>query len=233
MKKAQIILIVLIFASPVCLASDDHYVSIQVGGSMPTNKVDVREDPQNPFTARLKSSPVFGASIGTRVYNNLFAELEYAYTPNYSFSKSYSHGSGVELMTVSTAAKIRSHSFFANLNYLIKHNSLPFTPYLTVGAGLANNRLQNVPVTTAMVNDDSVARLFKGQNKTSFAWQAGAGCLFPLNEKLELNVAIKYQNLGKIQSSAYDLNNQASIASIPVKARLSTVNLMFGLKYKF
>ena len=232
MKKTSIILLSALLAPQLSLAADDHYVSVQVGGSMPTNKATIAVDAQNPFKANVKNSATFGASIGTRIYNDLFAELEYSYAPNYSILKSYSHGSGSTLTNGVTATKVRSHSFFANLNYHIKHNSLPFIPYVTVGGGLVHNKINNVSNTTK-VGSDSMSELFKGKNKTNFAWQAGAGVLFPLNNKLELNVAIKYQDLGKIQSSTYDLLHDGFNNSTPAKVRLSAVNVIFGLKYKF
>lgn len=232
MKKLSIILLYATLVPQICLAADDHYFSVQAGGSLPTSKATIAVDAQNPSTSRLKNSATFGASIGTRVYNNLFAELEYTYAPNYSLSKSHSHGSGEDLINTSTLTKIRSHTLFANLNYLIKQNSLPFTPYLALGAGMAHNKVKNVDTTTTL-DEVVIPASFSGRSQTNFAWQAGVGCLLPLSNSLELNLGVKYKDLGKFQSSAYNITNNNLNDTIPVKGRLAAVTFSLGLKYKF
>ncbi len=231
MKKTSIILISTILAPQLSLAADDHYVSVQVGGSMPTKKVDIVISKDHPYQGTLKSSSTFGASIGTRVYNNLFAELEYTYAPKYSISASSGSEDGA-LGKISTSTKIQSHSLFANLNYLIKQNSLPFTPYITLGAGMAHNRVKNVDSITTL-GTIIVPASFNGQSQTNFAWQVGVGCLFPLNDALDLNLGIKYKDLGKVQSSIYNITNNGLNDTVPMKGRLSSVNFSLGLKYKF
>lgn len=225
MKKAQVLLLSSVFVAPMCSAAEDNYISIQVGDSSPTKKASVVVDKNHPYRAKIKDSATFGASIGHKVYNNLFAELEYSYTPNYSLSKTYEFIDSGTISNISTATKIRSHSFFANFNYLIKNNTLPFTPYLTGGIGFANNKTKNVNTTT--IHDQFVIpATYNGKSKTNFAWQIGAGSLFSLNKSWDVNVAVKYKDLGNVQSSSTNY-------SLPVKGRLSVVNLMIGLNYKF
>lgn len=232
MKRVLFTVLSTVFIADACWAANDSYVSAQVGLSLPTNKLDVGVDKDYPYKGRIENSATYGVSVGRRIANDLFGELEYTYTPDASLSQTHSFMDGTEPASIAALSEVQSQSVMANLKYHIKTDVLPFTPYLIGGAGVSYNKIKNVDSTTVM-GPDTMTSIFQGKTTTSFAWQAGVGGLYALSDSFDLDFAVKYKDAGQVRSTVQNLTNGKLNDTTPVKGRLSALNFTIGLKYNF
>jgi opacity protein-like surface antigen len=91
----------------------------------------------------------------------------------------------------------RSHALFARVWQEIGNGRV--RPFLTASAGVARNELGAVTYSFPAIAPNAVT-LTPGGTQTSFAWSAGTGVSFSLSEQLALDVALRYTDLGSVQS---------------------------------
>jgi opacity protein-like surface antigen len=72
--------------------------------------------------------------------------------------------------------------------------------FVTAGAGVARNELGAVTFSFPSIAADAVT-ITQGGTHTSFAWTAGAGTHIPLAPRLNLDVAIRYTDLGAFRTN--------------------------------
>ena len=156
----------------------------------------------------------------------LRAEFEYAWRPKKEmFNKIFED---TEIF------KIGAQSFFVNAYFDI-HNSSPVTPYVGAGLGLAIVSFSDRCISThwnGVVYDDTLSK-----NKTNFAWNIGAGAAWKITDSVALDLGYRYVDFGKAETeiTLYDDDNTHNwdVARDVVKAKLSTHEVLLGLRYTF
>jgi outer membrane immunogenic protein len=151
------------------------------------------------------------------------AELEYTF-------RSKADLDNVSLWTNrSTDAEVRTQNLMANVYYDFKNKS-KFTPYVSAGIGAAFNKLETVERTANVVTERA------SDKKTDFAWALGVGVNYEITNNLDLDLAYRYMDSGKVDATyrsrdvAVDYTaNQYSNYETKLKNHDFTV----GLRYKF
>ena len=152
------------------------------------------------------------------------AELEYSFRNKAKFNDL-----GLWPNTeIQTNAELKNQSLMANFYYDFKNTSL-FTPYITVGLGASLNKLK-VQATGDSADD------YANNRKTDFAWSVGAGVSYQINEKVDVDLAYKYIDLGQIEAthfyrsigSEYTFNETSQY-----NAKLKNNDISIGLRNEF
>ncbi len=233
-KKIICLTTVLLLSQNLAMAESDYYISPQVGFSYQNNKVNF--EPINRVgpeitKERFKRSEVYDLTLGKKIYDNTFLELEVVHAPNRKFSKTalieYINPEEEKFST-----KISNTSVFANVAYQFKNYiPMPITPYLLAGIGCSFNKIKDIK---AGFSNAPVTIL--GKNGSSFAYQIGVGFLVPITKNIDANLGYRYRNLGTVKSSNQyvDVVSGQSDFSTPVlKGKLHTSDILLGVAVYF
>ena len=117
--------------------------------------------------------------------------------------------------------KIQSTVGLVNLYYDIGHYG-GLTPYVGVGAGIAQNKMENVLVPS------SGFETF-GSTKTSFAWALMAGASYDLGDRWAIDAGYRYINFGDATSGVWG-NDGSAVPAIET-ADMSAHEIRVGLRY--
>ena len=103
-----------------------------------------------------------------------------------------------------------------------------FTPYLGAGLGFSRNEIDDIRGTIG-----GASFRIPGDDRVSFAWQAGFGTGIQLTDNAVLDLGYRYQDMGLVRSSP-----ALSIGGVPVQAdavdgHLRGHELQLGLRVNF
>jgi len=208
------------FASP---ARPGAYMSGFLGVSAPQDTtVSISEfNPVTTKDAQVEFDP--GINIGgTAGYDFGFFRLE--------GEMSYKRGEITSVTEESFGTRYRNvdghiGAFAMMMNgFFDLHNESPVTPYLGGGMGFASVNLSNtrgVDAVRGAIND----HVFRSDDDTVFAYQAGAGMEVALNRRLSLDLGYRYFGTS-LASFRKDWPNSTDL-------RLKSHNAAFGLRLKF
>jgi opacity protein-like surface antigen len=159
------------------------------------------------------------AAIGY-AFDTLSIRLEaaYAYRTNFSFKNTAVFVTGSAPTHNNISSDIDNQTFMLNGYYDIILNSDTFVPYLMVGAGAAYNAIKLKPSGAKQVNT----------NTTGFAWQAGIGLRFKVNNNFYLNLAYQHVSLGKLEWGPWDSNVELKSDDFSSDEALVSVVIYFG-----
>lgn len=227
-----------VMSSSVAMAESDYYITPQIGYSYQNNKFDF--EPVNRINEpeitkqRFKNSAVYDLTVGKRMYNSTFLELEVAYSPDRKFSKAANIDVGAPAI-YNFSTKLKNFSAFVNINYKFQ-NILPLsvTPYLLGGIGYSSNQIKNIAISTQDFLIKESASI-DGKKTNNFAWQLGAGLLFPVTQNLDIDLTYKFRNLGNFSSTPiYRSAGEAEDTGVKtVKGRLCSSDVLLGVVIKF
>jgi len=164
---------------------------------------------------------LYGGSVGYK-FNDLFrAEIESQYR-----RMIYKHKTkGTVLATTQvTKSALRSWDIFWN-GYVDMKNSTIFTPYVTAGIGYSWLKSYGTSVTSGGTMFQPVGE----KTSSNFAWNAGFGSKAKLTNAIDLDVAAKYVDLGKVKFGRY----LAGAGPIGKGSRVSNIEVVVGLAYNF
>ena len=208
------------FASP---ATPGAYMSLFLGASVPQDTTATISE-FNPVTtkdARVQFDP--GINVGTTGgYNFGFFRLE--------GEMSYKRGEISEVTERTYGARyanVDGHlgAFAMMVNgFFDLHNESPVTPYLGCGIGFASLNLNNtrgVDANSGALND----HIFRSDDDFVFAYQAGAGLEFALNQRLSLDLGYRYFGTSR-GSFRKDWPNSTDL-------KFESHNAAVGLRLKF
>jgi opacity protein-like surface antigen len=203
MNKSNVTLIIAsaisAFYMQSALATDTNnwYVSGHYGQGV-TNKLDATFG--NAKITKAKNVQIFDLAIGRRFEladKDLRVELALAHFDNPKFKAIIQGGKQDKGDKDYIQQKLQANAAFINLYAdLIQIKDCTF--YLTGGAGLSQNNAGNIEM-IGHGNDPSVngkATLHQGKKQVNFAWNAGAGALYQINQKVALDLNYKFYNLG-------------------------------------
>ncbi|CAI3922194.1 Opacity protein LomR and related surface antigens (LomR) (PDB:1Q9F) [Commensalibacter communis] len=137
--------------------------------------------------------------------------------------------------------KVQLNTFMFNAFYDFKNKSA-FTPYLMAGVGLGSFRHTSIltdEITSYGSDDDMSYNKFRmrknSRTKNNFAWNAGVGVRYKINDSFDLDFSYRYLDAGK--SSLTMWRGSASVYSNggfeKSKTKVITQDIMLGLTYNF
>ncbi|MEX9217118.1 outer membrane protein [Providencia rettgeri] len=118
------------------------------------------------------------------------------------------------------------NTFMVNAYYDFR-NSTAFTPYVSVGLGMASlkhkakyeyTEISYLPSSREFYSDS------KSKTATNFAWSLGVGTQYSFNDNLALDLSYRYLDAGKS-----DVSDDGSKSKIKVR----TNDIMLGVVYRF
>ena len=176
---------------------------------------------------KLGTSNPYVVSIGKYVKDNIRFELEAMKRDDYSLV-----ASRFTIPSAPTTIDLNSTALFLNSFYEFEPLSISnksFIPYLGGGIGNSSNKTETLR--------RSSGQTVSGTSIDEFAYKLSAGTLFSLKEKLSLDVAYQYVNLGEFQSGVEVYNaagvRQGDLQKAYHGGEIESHELMIGLQYKF
>lgn len=153
-----------------------------------------------------------------KVTDNLRVALSLDYRPVYPFDVK---NGGTNVGTLDA----NSFATMANVYYDF-HNSVSFTPYVTLGAGFANNQTK--------IDQKNNGLSVSKKTTDNFAFKLGVGSKIALSNSFDLDLRYQFVDLGKYQFSNSATYNGVSYPVINNKAvEMKIHELLVGLAYKF
>lgn len=116
--------------------------------------------------------------------------------------------------------KIKTQTYFINAYYDFDTKSA-FTPYVGIGAGIANTK-------SKATHNYGSGVISSSEHANNFAWNASLGGSYAFNKNLSLDVGYRYTDLGNLSSLATSNSH-----SYKMKAKLSSYELLAGIRYSF
>lgn len=99
----------------------------------------------------------------------------------------------------SVAAKTHATTLF--VNGAIDLTTSRVRPFVTAGAGLAHNAIDRLDFAFPGISPSAVTDA-QGGTRTNFAWTAGLGVAYAINDSLSLDVVARWNDLGEIRTDA-------------------------------
>lgn len=203
-------------ASAANAQTQDYYVQFNSGfayGMKPGNDLGSKN---------MGNAALFGFETGYKVDENFRAGLSFDYLTGFKGKNAESEKINAELVTLNNTVKVKSYVAMLNLYYDIGEFN-GFTPYMTIGAGMARNK-SKLNAVQADEDGDTLASVSSKGTKNNFAYKLGLGTRYALDSSFDLDVRYQYQDLGrfKVNSSISD-----------VSGKLRAQALMVGVIYKF
>ncbi|WP_273839853.1 outer membrane protein [Providencia rettgeri] len=124
---------------------------------------------------------------------------------------------------------ITLNTFMINTYYDFK-NQTNFTPYVSVGLGLASVK-HKAQFSSSEVNSGGGSEYnasSKSKTNSNFAWSLGLGSQYAINDNLSLDLSYRFLDAGK---SDVSYNDDGDTLKSKVKVRSNDV--MFGVLYRF
>ncbi|MEQ4676663.1 outer membrane protein [Providencia vermicola] len=123
---------------------------------------------------------------------------------------------------------ITLNTFMLNAYYDFR-NQTNFTPYVSVGLGLASIK-HKAGYTYSEINSggSEYDAYSKSKTNSNFAWSLGVGSQYAINDNLSLDLSYRFLDAGK---SDVSYNDDGDTLKSKVKVRSNDV--MFGVLYRF
>lgn len=112
-------------------------------------------------------------------------------------------------------------AFMANA-FIDMHNDSPVTPYLGGGIGYANLYLSDTH------DNSSGVRLYREDDASAFAYQAGAGLDIALNRMISLDLSYRYFATEKATFDSHDQFNNST-----AEMKYESHNMAVGVRFTF
>ena len=183
-------------------------------------------------------TPVLELGLGYAPAGAMRYELMLEHRPSYSFEGRANFLAPDRQQSV--AADISSISgmlaAFADFPALGSRRRTAITPYVGAGIGAVRNRIgmttMTFPATTTSV---------RGGSRTDLAWMVTAGVTLPLNERLGLDMAWRYTDLGEVHTGTGEggvtwhdgIREPIALDLAPTWARIRSHGLRVSLRYSF
>lgn len=240
MKKIIVVSLLSLISSMAMASGSGFYVSGKIGTSIIKLSDQKWSDEDGSVGGGSKTKGVFGGGIalGYDLYDAtslpLRTELDItlrgkASSKHNIATSSWDNGSG-SFYSDSEDAKndITLNTFMINTYYDFK-NQTNFTPYVSVGLGLASikHKAQYTYTETNSGGSDYDA-FSKSKTNSNFAWSLGLGSQYAINDNLSLDLSYRFLDAGK---SDVSYNDDGDTLKSKVKVRSNDV--MFGVLYRF
>lgn len=206
-------------------AEDKNYVQLSSGYSFakPTGADVAGKKP--------KRGNVHSIELGRSVTDRVKIGLEFSHRSGYSVDHSSDdswHGYLVESRKSKWSYK--SSAVMVNLRCDVANLS-GFTPYVLVGAGIAQNKMKEVLSREGLMTGMDSSRESNAKKVKSFAYKVGAGIHYSINSKVGIEIRYQFVNLGRVKlPSFYDNEGNYQDAR---RGKLKSNDILLGISYKF
>jgi opacity protein-like surface antigen len=120
--------------------------------------------------------------------------------------------------------KIRMQTYFINAYYDLDTGTA-FTPYIGIGAGIANIKSK----AAHDYGDPGGPTVVSGSERTNnFAWNTSLGGTYAFNKNLSFDVSYRYTDFGNLDGIL-----TSPVAAYKSKAKLSSHEVLAGIRYSF
>ncbi len=177
---------------------------------------------------------VFGLEAGYKVDEHFRTSVSFDYMPSFSNKETSTDGDIIKDGNI----KVKSYVSMLNLYYdIIEYNK--FTPYLTLGAGIARNRTGLYTENFSSNKTNLVETVvYENATKTNFAYKLGIGSKYEINNSFDLDLRYQFTDLGKFKTGtiekAYENGAYVDSANSTAKSgKLRAHQILVGLAYKF
>nr|ELR5228306.1 porin family protein [Providencia rettgeri] len=144
-------------------------------------------------------------------------------------SSSWDNGNG-SFYSDSDDAKndITLNTFMVNAYYDFK-NETNFTPYVSVGLGLASIKHKaQYSYSETNSGGSEYSSSSKSKTNSNFAWSLGLGSQYAINDNLSLDLSYRFLDAGKSEVSSY-----TDGAKDKSKVKVRSNDIMLGVVYRF
>jgi opacity protein-like surface antigen len=185
---------------------------------------------------------VYGIEAGYKFDDYTRASISLDYMPGNNFDSSANEndsgnvGSSSYVETSNNNFKVDSWILMFNGYYDIK-NSSDFTPYFTLGAGVAHNKAKSTYTASTSINGggfESDSADLGEATKDNFAYKIGLGTRYSINKSFDLDLRYQFVDLGKVTTASGSYNSSGTV--IPVSeqtVKLKSQQVLLGIAYKF
>ncbi|MBN6361484.1 porin family protein [Providencia huaxiensis] len=240
MKKVILVsLLSLTFSGLAMASSNGFYVSGKLGTSILKLSDQKWSDEDGSDNGGSKTKGVFGGGIalGYDLYDAtslpLRTELDItlrgkASSKHNLSNESWSNGSSYYSSREDGKNDITLSTFMINTYYDFK-NQTNFTPYVSVGLGLASVKHKAQYISSEVNSGGSEYDSFsKSKTNSNFAWSLGLGSQYAINDNLSLDLSYRFLDAGKS-----DVSYNADGETLKSKVKVRSNDIMFGVVYRF
>ena len=211
-------------ASSIAAAADssvnnkDYYAQLNSG-------ISFGQKPKGDFSkGGLGNSGIYGFAVGSKIDDNFSAELSMDYRNG--FENKYS--TSEDNVNYNHSIKVKSLVTMVNGYYNFTDLDDNFTPYVTLGAGISNNKTNNYTINgTKTTTGKTSSEVYAKGSKTSFAYKFGLGSKYKINADFDLDLRYQYVDLGKFTTGGS--NEDGTKATGKIKSH----EIVAGIAYKF
>lgn len=214
-----------------CIAKDtdnnNFYFKVNGGPSLPSK---VGGDFPG---ASITNSMAYAVAVGYDFNKHFSADLSFERRGKYKNNYFYTDSDNEEIVSNTYITKIKSTSIMANLYYNFD-SYYNFTPYITIGGGVAKNKTDNTIIYTNSDDFVSVGSLSKSE-KNNFIYKVGLGTKYRIKSNIEIGIQYQFIDLGKFRTGNTITINQISNTSNQNTeyGRLKSNELLLTATYKF
>lgn len=218
----------LVFAVP-ALAADQAdergaYVRAEIGAAF-THDLgggDWLDSTDTRLGGDLDNAASFGIGAGYRFGHGVRADVIFNWRPSADYSSAVSDRFG---NVGSSKADVSVLTGLVNVYYDIPTGGA-LRPFVGAGVGFAANRISDISYT---LNGRALDRE-QSETKTSFAWALTAGAAYAVTDKMLLDLAYRYVDVGDVKTSGR-FDSGASAA--PLKSDLALHEVLLTVRYNF
>jgi opacity protein-like surface antigen len=153
------------------------------------------------------------------IRGNIRAEFEFGFNEKANFDI-VSHPRGE---TVVFDTKIKAQTYFINAYYDLDTGTA-FTPYIGIGAGIANIKKSKTVLNFSGINITSPA-----ERENNFTWNTSLGGTYAFNKNLSFDISYRYTDLGDLKGTA----TFGNFGMVKTKAKISSYEVLAGIRYSF
>lgn len=147
------------------------------------------------------NSAVVGAAIGYRVQPRIRAELAVGHRGGFELDDADAHSP-----PTSFKGDIRSWNVMLN-GYYDFDAAGPWKPFISAGIGYARNKVSSITATNPGAGTGNLANfVLNGDTEGGFAWSLGVGASYAYSNRMSLELAYRYVDLGNIKVPAQTVN---------------------------
>lgn len=240
MKKIIAVSLLSLISSMAMASNSGFYVSGKMGTSIVKLSDQKWSDEDDTIGGGSKTKGVFGGGIalGYDLYDAtslpLRTELDITLRGKASSkhnlgTDSWDNGNGSYYYESEDGKNdITLNTFMINTYYDFK-NQTNFTPYVSVGLGLASIKHKAQYIYTETNSGGSEYDEFsKSKTNSNFAWSLGLGSQYAINDNLSLDLSYRFLDAGKSEVSYNDDGN-----TIKSKVKVRSNDIMLGVLYRF
>ncbi|EPQ5228602.1 outer membrane protein [Providencia stuartii] len=240
MKKVILASLLSLTFSGLAMASGNgFYVSGKLGTSILKLSDQKWSDEDGSDNGGSKTKGVFGGGIalGYDLYDAtslpLRTELDItlrgkASSKHNLSNESWSSGSSYFSSREDGKNDITLNTFMINTYYDFK-NQTNFTPYVSVGLGLASIKHKAQYIFSEVNSGGSEYDAFsKSKTNSNFAWSLGLGSQYAINDNLSLDLSYRFLDAGKSDVS-YNVDGETLKSKVKVRSN----DIMFAVVYRF